>query len=95
MSDKKYVGNAKVITTQYGDLMKISMTEADVKTLQESLENGWVNVAVKERREPSPTGLTHYLEIDNWKPNPREEAKEQPKGDPAFEDDISVDDLPF
>lgn len=104
-NDKKYCGNAKVIKTQYGELMKISMTEADVKALQESLENGWVNIVIKERRNPSPTGLTHYLEVDTWKPSgDRAQANKgpapaktaaKPGKDPFEEDEISVDDLPF
>ena len=107
-NEKKYCGNGKVIKTQYGELMKLSMTESDVKSLHDSLENGWVNVAVKERRNPSPTGLTHYLEIDTWKPSAdrdpsnnasaapaKAKAKPKPANDPFTEDEISVDDLPF
>lgn len=102
-NDKKYCGNAKVIKTQYGDLMKISMTEADVQILQDSLDNGWVNIVIKERRNPSPTGLTHYLEVDNWKPSADRDQggdnaapkKANKAADPFEEDEISVDDLPF
>jgi hypothetical protein len=102
-NDKKYCGNAKVIKTQYGDLMKISMTEADVKILQESLDNGWVNLVIKERRSPSPKGLTHYLEVDTWKPSgdrpqtgaPKSAPAAKAANDPFTEDEISVDDLPF
>lgn len=102
-SDRKYCGNGKVIKTQYGELMKLSLTEADVQSLQESLDNGWVNIVVKERRNPSPTGLTHYLEIDTWKPNekdmdnkPAPAKKSAPAAkDPFDDDEISVDDLPF
>ena len=89
---KQYAGNAKIITTQYGDLMKISMTEADVKTLSDNLKNGWVNVVIKERRNPSPSGLTHYVEIDQWQPK---KVKEVSKANPAFDEQISLDDLPF
>ena len=76
MTDKKYAGNGKNITTKYGNLMKLSLTEEDVKTLQENLKEGWVNIAVKERKEPSKTGFTHYLEIDDYKkPEVAEEVK--------------------
>lgn len=61
-----YAGNAKIITTKFGNMMKISMTESDVKTLQENLKDGWVNVDVKKRKEPSKGGMTHYLQINEY-----------------------------
>ena len=57
MSDEKvYVGNAKKITTQYGELMKLSITAEDVEKMQQNLDNGWINIVVKERRSPSAGG---------------------------------------
>ena len=69
MTEKIYAGLGKNIKTQYGDLLKISFTKDDVQKLQDNLNNGWVNLVVKERREPSEKGTTHYLEIDQWSPN--------------------------
>lgn len=99
MADEKiYVGNGRVIKTQYGELMKLSFTAEDLEKMQNNLDNGWINVVVKERRTPSEKGTTHYLEVDTWKPNadgaaPAESAaKSAPK--PAG-DDISPEDLPF
>ena len=89
MSEKIYVGNAKVISTQYGNMTKISMTEKDVNTLSDSINNGWVNLIIKERREPSQSGMTHYLEVDNWKPN----KTMQVPAEPAVE--MEADDLLF
>lgn len=103
MSDEKiYVGNGKVIKTQYGDLTKISLTAEDVEKLQQNLDNGWVNVVLKERREPSATGFTHYLEVDTWKPTPREggeaapaKAKSKDAPAPADINEMAPEDLPF
>jgi len=94
MSEKIYIGNAKVISTQYGNMTKISMTEKDVNTLSDSINNGWVNLIIKERREPSQSGMTHYLEVDNWKPN---KTMQVPAAAPTTDmtDELSVDDLPF
>jgi len=89
MSEKIYIGNAKVISTQYGNMTKISMTEKDVNTLSDSINNGWVNLIIKERREPSQSGMTHYLEVDNWKPN----KTMQVPAEPAVE--MEADDLLF
>jgi len=99
---KIYCGNGKKITTQYGDLMKLSFSAEDIQKLQDNLSNGWVNAVVKERREPSPAGTTHYLQIDTWKPKNAEGGAPAPAaGKPApakvvsDEDEISADDLPF
>ena len=102
MSDEKiYVGNGKKITTQYGDLMKLSITAEDLEKMQQNLNNGWININVKERREPSAGGMTHYLEVDNWKPDP-EKSGSKSEGAPAKaaapippKEELSPEDLPF
>lgn len=103
MSDEKiYVGNGKKITTQYGDLMKLSITAEDLEKMQANLNNGWININVKERREPSAGGMTHYLEVDNWKPDPNKGGGDKSAPAPAADskpippqDELSPEDLPF
>ena len=87
--DKKYCGNAKVIETQYGELTRISITSEDIATLQKNLDNGWVNVTIKKRKEPSKGGMTHYLEIDTF----QKEKKEAGSGSAVKEDPEEA--LPF
>lgn len=87
MTEKVYCGNGKAIKTQYGEMMKLSFTTEDVEKMKESLKNGWVNCVVKERREPSKKGMTHYLEIDTWEP----ENKNDEMADKADLEDI----MPF
>jgi hypothetical protein len=103
MSEEKiFVGNGKKITTQYGDLMKLSITAEDLEKMQANIDNGWLNLNVKERREPSAGGMTHYLEVDTWKPNSakgggddtKNEAPKAAKPAPA-QDDLQPEDLPF
>lgn len=77
MADKIYVGNGRNINTQYGDLLKLSFTAEDVQKLQDNLDNGWINLVVKERREPSEKGTTHYMEVDTWKPDGANNAQTQ------------------
>lgn len=74
---KTYCGNAKEIETKYGKLLKLSFTKEDIQALQDNLADGWVNAVVKERKEPSPTGISHYLELDLWKPEKKEASKEE------------------
>lgn len=92
MADKIYCGNGKKITTKYGDMMRLSISEADLKLLQDNIENGWVNVKVFERREPSQTGMTHYLVIDDWKPDQRSDVPKPEAAEPTV---TKTDDLPF
>lgn len=97
-AQKVYVGNGRKIQTQYGELFKLSFSAEDVEKLQGQIDNGWVNVVIKERRSPSPSGLTHYLEVDTWKPAPREDGEApapKPVTAPKSADEISADDLPF
>jgi hypothetical protein len=96
MADKIYCGNGKKITTRYGDMMRLSLTESDLQALQDNLDNGWVNVKVCERREPSQSGMTHYLEVDTWKPGQDRDGDAAPKkAAPAQTEEVSAEDLPF
>lgn len=92
MSEKIYVGLGKEIETQYGALLKLSFTKEHLETMQGNLKNDWINLVVKKRKEPSASGITHYLEVDTWVPdNTNHTAK--PASD--MTEKISVDDLPF
>jgi guanylate kinase len=106
MADKVYCGNGKVIKTQYGDMMKLSLSPEDIEKIVERSKatkdrGGWVNIDVKERREPSPKGMTHYLEIDMWEPNSDGESsakntKSVPNEDEIqLDEEITAEDLPF
>jgi hypothetical protein len=40
-----------------------------IKQLQEiKNEKGYANININKRREPSEKGITHYAEVDTWKP---------------------------
>lgn len=106
MADKIYCGNGKKFKTQYGDMMKLSLHPDDIeKLVQRSKETkdrgGWVNIDLKERREPSEKGMTHYLEIDTWEPNqdggnPAKKAAAKPAADEVqLDEEITAEDLPF
>ena len=36
------------------------------------MNNGWINLVIKEKREKVEGKSTHYLEVDNWKSIPAE-----------------------
>jgi broad-specificity NMP kinase len=67
---KIYCGSAKQIETQYGQMMKVSMSRADVEKLQANLnEKGYVNLKIQERQSADKFGNTHSVLIDTWQPN--------------------------
>lgn len=67
---KTYCGSAKVIKTQYGEIMKVSFSRSDIEKLTANLnEKGWINLNISERKEADKYGNTHSVVVDNWKPS--------------------------
>jgi len=63
---KIYGGNAKMITTKYGDMWTISQSRKDLETLLKFMNDNdteWVNSSVKEKQEKVEGKATHYLEV--------------------------------
>ena len=63
---KIYGGNAKMITTKYGDMWTISQSKKDLETLLKFMNDNdteWVNLSVKEKQEKVEGKATHYLEV--------------------------------
>lgn len=88
--EKTFVGSAKIVTTKFGEMTKVSFSEKDIETLKANLSKGWVNCVIKEKKNKVEGKPTHYLEIDNWKPT------EQSAGiKPHNNDTPQHDDLPF
>lgn len=88
MSEKIYCGNAKVIETKYGKMLKISFSKKDLQELNKAMEGKeWVNCNLKEKQNKQEGKPTHYLELDTYvKPtDSRSQVSESEK----------VDDLPF
>ena len=95
MSEKIYCGSGRIVNTQFGDLTKISFHKDDINKLVSFLrEDGgdWVNLALKAKREPAPGKPTHYLEIDQWKPN-QESAPAQAQAHPQQNHEPLPDEL--
>ena len=67
---KVYIGNGKQIDTQYGKLLKLSFSRADLVVMNNHLnEKGYVNINCNERKSVSEWGHTHSMQIDDWQPN--------------------------
>lgn len=98
MSEKIYCGNARIQPTQYGDMMKISLSREDINKIvkfAKDEEREWVNIEVKEKRNKEEGKPTHYLEVDQWKPTQQAQApvEAQPELANGLPDENS--DLPF
>ena len=52
MSDKQFVGKTSVITTKYGEIVKVALGPQDFEVLQNAKnEKGWVNLEIKDKRD--------------------------------------------
>ena len=89
--EKVFCGSAKVIPTKFGDLTKVSFSQKDIDTLQANMNNGWINLVIKEKREKVEGKATHYLEVDNWKSIPAEGLTNNKPSASSY----AGDDLPF
>lgn len=89
MADKKYIGgSAKAVSTQYGEILNLSLKLEDMQAIAN--EKGYVNMTVLKRKEPGQYGDTHYVVENDYQKN-REEG-----GAPAGPNTKAADiDVPF
>lgn len=77
--EKIYGGNAKIVQTKFGAMTKISQSRSDLEKLLKYLNDNdleWVTQVMKEKQTKVEGKPTHYLEVDEWKPNAVKEKKE-------------------
>lgn len=90
-NEKIYCGSAKTISTQYGELTKVSFSKDDINKMvgyMNETKSDWVNLVIKEKKEKVPNKPTHYLEVDTYKPEPK--PAHTPK-----QEYVEPDSLPF
>lgn len=82
----QYINGVTLKKSKFG--IKFSgKTEDFIKQIQEHTnERGYFNLEINERKEPGKYGDTHYLKVDEWKP----EAKQ-----PESKGGMIENDLPF
>lgn len=77
--EKIYAGTARMLTTQFGTLPKVTFSRKDLNTLLQYLNDNdteFVSLNVKEKPQKVEGKPTHYLQVDEWKPNAVKEKKE-------------------
>ena len=68
-NEKIYVGRAKYIDTQYGEICKVWLTPEGIEAINANVDNnGGINLNMNEMRNPDRGGFTHVLTVDDWKP---------------------------
>jgi len=73
---KIFGGNAKVITTRYGDMWKVSQNRSDLEKLLKYMNDNdteWVNLDIKEKPQKVEGKATHYLEL--YQPKEKDDFK--------------------
>lgn len=94
MEEKKYVNGVVIKEKTFdngGTQLKMSVKVDDfINELKSISDNGWANLIINKRKEISDKGITHYVQVDTWKPDPKRSSGkmvEVASNDP--------DDLPF
>ena len=54
-------------------------------------EKGYFNLEIQKRKQVGNYGETHYVKVDEWKPEQKAEAQ----GNPNNQGDLPIDDFPF
>ncbi len=81
MADKNYIGgSAKVVSTQYGEIINLSLKLEDMQKIVN--EKGYVNMSIMKRKEPGQYGDTHYVVENDYNKN-REANGTMPSSAPS------------
>tara|TARA_R100000152_G_C6741385_1_gene165158 strand:+ start:639 stop:926 length:288 start_codon:yes stop_codon:yes gene_type:complete len=95
MTEKKYVNGMIIKEKTFdngGTQLKLSLkVEELINQIKELNDNGWVNLIITRRKEPSDAGVTHYAYVDTWKPTKQNNSTKKA----VTSEDLDEDDLPF
>jgi hypothetical protein len=90
MKDKTYVNKCKLVEKVFDNGGALINAAFNVDELVEHADdNGWVNLVIAKRREPSDKGATHYAYFSDYKPENKPEKK------PEYITAKEPDGLPF
>jgi len=66
MENKNYIkGSAKAVSTQYGEILNLSIRVEDLVKIQN--EKGYASITVAKRKEPSQYWDTHSMVENTYK----------------------------
>lgn len=90
-TNKNFVGRTKVISTQYGELVKIAFGPIDFLKFEELKKDGWCNLVMKRSAK---TGEP-YLVFDDFIPVKRENTTLDEARKIFPDSKVSIEDVPF
>lgn len=71
--DNIYVGKAKIVTTTFGEIIKVNLCVSDIpkEHIRESEKSGkkYLNLDVQQMKNPDKYGNTHTVKINTWRPD--------------------------
>ncbi len=96
--------SCKAVTGQFGEFFNISVNIEKLSGYAN--EKGYVNMTMSKRKDVGQYGDTHYFTLNEWSPEGRGESqfattpdqaprKQQDAPAPQYQEDISIEDLPF
>ena len=88
MSEVIYVGKGK--RSKFGYRFSVCLSDIPAEHINEFNGKKYINLELKEMRQPDKFGKTHTVTVDTWKP----EAKLEQSNEPMPES-IGTNDLPF
>ncbi len=68
MPEKQYINKCKIVEKEFDNGGSVLNCAFSIDELKSMAENGWVNITVAKRREPSEKGATHYAYKNEYKP---------------------------
>jgi len=102
MSNELYAGAGSIIETKYGALPKMTLHKDHVNAIvkwMKSNNSDFCNLVLKKKKDQKESNYSHYLEIDEWKPEQQQpltknEVDNYPTS-PQPANDIDDSDVPF
>ena len=93
MSEKIYCGTGKKHPDYEIVNVALCLSDLPKEHIFEYKDKKYIKLKVVEKKEPDKFGKTHYVEVDTWRPEPKEEPKQYEPKEPESKEEI--DNLPF
>tara|TARA_R100000315_G_C5219442_1_gene131678 strand:+ start:1010 stop:1264 length:255 start_codon:yes stop_codon:yes gene_type:complete len=68
MAEKRYIEKSRLVEKVFDNGGSVINCGFPLEELEAIAENGYVNMTIAKRREPSDTGATHYAYKNEYKP---------------------------